>query len=57
MLACLFRCKNLTYLALCFCENIEEDGLDFISQMEHLISIDLSGCKVGDHVSVFNHMV
>ena len=38
-------------------ENIEEDGLDFISQMEHLISIDLSGCKVGDHVSVFNHMI
>ena len=25
MLTCLFRCKNLTYLALCFCENIEED--------------------------------
>ena len=47
----ILRCKNLTYLALCFCDSIEEDGLDFISQMENLISIDLSGCKVGDHVS------
>lgn len=42
------KCKQITYLALCFNEQIEEDGLEFISQMDNLVSIDLSGCKCGD---------
>lgn len=46
------RCKNISYLSLCYCEQIQEDGIDLIGSIENLISIDLSGCKCGDHVCI-----
>jgi hypothetical protein len=37
-------------LSLCYCQHIEEDGLDLIGSIDNLVSIDLSGCQCGDHV-------
>lgn len=44
------RFKSIRYLSLCYCELIQEDGIDLIGTIENLVSIDLSGCKCGDHV-------
>lgn len=42
------RCKRLAYLKLCFLENITETGLEFLSQLENLICIDLTGTQSSD---------
>lgn len=47
------RCKSIQYLTLCYCEQIEEEGLDLLGTFENLVSIDLSGCKCNDNVSDF----
>ncbi len=44
------RCKNIEYLSLCYCEQIEEDGIDLVGTIENLVSIDLTGCNCGDNV-------
>ena len=44
------KCKTLEYLTLCYCEQIEEEGIDLIGTFERLVSIDLSGCRCSDNV-------
>ncbi len=46
-----FRCKNLAYLTLNFCENIQDDGIDLIVTLDNLISIDLAGTLCTDNVN------
>lgn len=46
-----FRLKHLTYLSLCFCDHISENGIEILGQMHTLTSLDISGCKVTDKVS------
>lgn len=43
------RCKNLSFLTLAFCEQIEEDSIDHIGTLDHLVSMNLSGCNVHDN--------
>ena len=43
------RCKSLAFLTLAFCDQIEEDSIDQVATLDHLVSMDLSGCKVHDN--------
>ena len=48
----IFRCHNLAYLSLCFCEHISEAGIELLGQTQSLCSLDISGCNCGDVVSL-----
>ena len=45
-----FSCHSLAYLSVCFCDNISEAGIELLGQAQHLISLDITGCKCGDVV-------
>ena len=47
----IFRCHNLAYLSVCFCEHISEAGIELLGQTHSLTSLDISGCNCGDVVS------
>ncbi|CAF0834436.1 unnamed protein product [Brachionus calyciflorus] len=49
MISLVRKCTNLAYLSLCYCEQIEKDGIDLVGAIENLVSIDLSGCHCGDN--------
>lgn len=53
MISLVRKCTNLAYLSLCYCEQIEKDGIDLVGAIENLVSIDLSGCQCGDNVNKF----
>ncbi|XP_063407958.1 F-box and leucine-rich repeat protein 13-like isoform X2 [Mytilus trossulus] len=42
------KLKHLTYVSLCFCDHISENGIEILGQMHSLTSLDISGCKVTD---------
>jgi hypothetical protein len=46
------RCKNIEYLSLCYCDQINKEGFEAISTLERLVSIDLTGCTCNDQVSI-----
>lgn len=43
-----FRCHNLAYLSVCFCEHISEAGIELLGQTHSLTSVDISGSNCGD---------
>jgi hypothetical protein len=42
------KCRGLAFLVLSFCEQIEEDALELVGTLDHLVSVDLAGCNVTD---------
>nr|XP_009296243.1 F-box/LRR-repeat protein 13 isoform X2 [Danio rerio] len=42
------KCISLTNLALCFCENLTDNGFECLDKCSSLISLDISGCKIHD---------
>ena len=51
------RCRNVQYLSLCYCEQIEEDAIDLVGTIDNLLSVDLSGCKCCDSVSTLLYVL
>ncbi|KAM6097267.1 LOW QUALITY PROTEIN: F-box and leucine-rich repeat protein 13 [Chlamydotis macqueenii] len=42
------RCHELTYLNLCYCENVTDAGIEALGNTPSLISIDISGTSISD---------
>ncbi|XP_065829273.1 F-box and leucine-rich repeat protein 13-like [Oscarella lobularis] len=42
------RCHRLTYASFCFCEHITDAGVELLGSLTSLISLDLTGCHIGD---------
>ncbi|KAG1939196.1 dynein regulatory complex subunit [Pimephales promelas] len=42
------RCSNLTHLAVCFCENLTDNGFECLDRCVSLVSLDITGCKIHD---------
>ncbi|XP_062522384.1 F-box and leucine-rich repeat protein 13-like [Corticium candelabrum] len=42
------KCHRLTYISLCFCEHITDAGVELLGTLPSLLSIDLTGCNIGD---------
>ncbi len=42
------KCRNLAFLVLSFCEQIEEDSLELMGSLDNLVSVELSGCNLND---------
>lgn len=44
----LFRCHNLVYASLCYCEHVTDAGVELLGTLPSLTSLDLSGCNIQD---------
>nr|XP_055049052.1 dynein regulatory complex subunit 6 [Misgurnus anguillicaudatus] len=42
------RCTSLTHLSVCFCENLTDNGFEFLGKCASLIALDITGCKIHD---------
>eukprot|EP00118_Oscarella_pearsei_P012154 m.86967 g.86967 ORF g.86967 m.86967 type:complete len:805 (+) comp36521_c0_seq1:152-2566(+) len=42
------KCHRLTYASFCFCEHISDAGVELLGNLPSLISLDLTGCNIGD---------
>jgi len=38
----------LTCVSFCYCDCVSDSGVDMLGHMPSLVSLDLSGCNVGD---------
>ena len=45
----MYRCHNLTYCSVCYCEHVTDAGLELLATLPSLVSLDISGCNVQDH--------
>ncbi|XP_065185239.1 F-box and leucine-rich repeat protein 13-like [Sycon ciliatum] len=41
-------CQELRHAAFCFCEHVQDAGVEMLGDLPNLISLDLTGCKVAD---------
>ena len=44
-------CPSLTHLSIAFCQHISDTGVELLTQLPLLHSLDLTGCSITDHVS------
>ena len=42
------RCHNLTYCSICYCEHVTDAGVELLSTLPSLVSLDVSGCNIQD---------
>ncbi|XP_056596470.1 dynein regulatory complex subunit 6 [Triplophysa dalaica] len=42
------RCDSLIHLSVCFCDNLSDNGFEFLDKCASLIALDITGCKIHD---------
>ncbi|KAI7812025.1 putative F-box/LRR-repeat protein 13, partial [Triplophysa rosa] len=42
------RCSSLIHLSVCFCDNLSDNGFEFLGKCASLIALDITGCKIHD---------
>ena len=44
-------CTALTHLSLAYCYHMSDTGIELLTQLPQLYSLDITGCSITDHVS------